>query len=62
MLLYVGGKGRVGKRQVIKAIVASINLIYRKDEIILIAPMGAVANNISGNTYHTCLGISLAKI
>jgi len=25
------------------------------------APTGAAADNISGNTYHTALGISLAK-
>ena len=38
-----------------------MDLILRKDEVILIAPMGAAANNINGNTYHTALGISLAK-
>lgn len=61
MLLYVGGKNRVGKSQVIKAIVTGIDLILRKDKVIFIAPIGAAADNIGGNTYHTALGISLAK-
>jgi len=38
-----------------------MDLILRKDKVILIAPIGAIANNISGNTYYTALGISLAK-
>jgi hypothetical protein len=62
MLLYIGGEGGVGKSQVIKAIVAGMDLIHRKDEVILMAPTGAAAYNIGGNTYHTALGISLAKI
>ena len=47
--------------EVIKAIVAGMDLILRKDEVILMAPTGAAADNIGGNTYHTALGISLAK-
>ena len=61
MLLYVGGEGGVGKSQVIKAIVAGMDPIKRKDEVILLAPTGAAANNIGGNTIHTALGISIAK-
>jgi hypothetical protein len=38
-----------------------MDLILRKDEVILMVPTGAVANNIGGNTYYTALGISLAK-
>jgi hypothetical protein len=60
-LLYIGGEGGVGKSQIIKAIVAGIDLIYRKEEVILIAPTGAAADNIGGNTYYTALGISIAK-
>jgi hypothetical protein len=60
-LLYVGGEGGVGKSQIIKAIVAGMDLIRRKEEVILMAPTGAAADNISGNTYHTALGISIAK-
>lgn len=60
-LLYVGGEGGVGKSQIIKAIVAGMDLIRRKDEVILMAPTGAAAHNIGGNTYHTALGIRLDK-
>jgi hypothetical protein len=38
-----------------------MDLIFRKDEVILMAPIGVAADNISGNTYHTALGISIAK-
>jgi len=38
-----------------------MDLILYKDKVILIAPTGAIANNISGNTYYTALGISFAK-
>ena len=62
MLLYVGGEGGVGKSQIIKAIVTGMDLILRKDEIILMAPTGAAADNIGGNTYHTSLGISISKM
>ena len=61
MLLYIRGKGEVGKSQVIKAIVAGMDLIFYKDKIILIAPTEATADNINKNTYYTALGISLTK-
>jgi hypothetical protein len=61
MLLYVGGEGGVGKTQVIKAIVAGMDLVERRDEVILMAPTGAAADHIGGNTIHTSLGISIAK-
>lgn len=60
-LLYVGGEGGVGKSQIIRAIVAAMDLIYRKEEVILMAPTGAAADAIGGNTYHTSLGISLNR-
>lgn len=60
-LLYIGGEGGVGKSQIVKAIVAGMDLINRKDEIILMAPTGAAADIIGGNTYHTSLGISLNR-
>jgi hypothetical protein len=60
-LLYVGGEGGVGKSQIIKAIVAVMDLIHRKDEVILMAPTGAAADVIGGSTYHTSLGISLNR-
>jgi hypothetical protein len=59
ILLYIRGKGRVSKSQVIKGIKAGIDLIYCKHKVILIALIGAIANQIGGNTYYTSLGISL---
>ena len=61
LLLYVGGEGGTGKSQIIKSIVAGMDLINRKEEIILLAPTGAAADNINGNTIHTSLGISIGK-
>lgn len=60
-LIYVGGEGGVGKSQVIKAIVAAMDLIHRKEEVMLMAPTGAAADIIGGSTYHTSLGISLNR-
>jgi hypothetical protein len=60
-LLYVGGEGGVGKSQIIKAIATGMDLLRRKHELILMAPTGAAADLIGGNTYHTSLGISLNR-
>lgn len=60
-LLYIGGEGGVGKSQVIKAIVAGMELVHREREVILMAPTGAAADIIGGNTYHTSLGISMNR-
>jgi hypothetical protein len=51
-LLYVGGEGGVGKSQIIKVIVAGMDLVHRKEEVVLMAPTGAAADNIRGNTYR----------
>ena|SRR5947207_229994 len=58
MLLYIRGEGGVSKSQVIKVIVASMDLIYCKDEVILIVPTRDATDNISENTYYTSLGIN----
>lgn len=60
-LLYVGGEGGTGKSQIVKTIVAGMNLIGRKDEVVLMALSGAAADNIGGNTYHTSLGIFIDR-
>ena len=62
MLLYIRGEGGVSKSQIIKVIVANMDLILYKNKVILIAPTGAATDNISGNTYYTLLGIGLFKI
>jgi hypothetical protein len=38
-----------------------MDLIRRKNEVMLLAPTGVAASNIGGNTYHSALGISIAK-
>jgi hypothetical protein len=60
-LLYIGGEGGVGKSQIVKAIAAGMDLIRRRDQVILMAPTGAAADVIGGSTYHTSLGISLNR-
>jgi hypothetical protein len=42
--------------------VAAMDLLGRKDEIMLMAPTGAAADTIGGNTYHTSLGISINRL
>ncbi|THC87309.1 hypothetical protein EYZ11_013246 [Aspergillus tanneri] len=44
-----------GKSQIIKAIAAGMDLVHRKHEVIFMAPTGAAADIIGGNTYHTFL-------
>ena len=61
ILLYIGGEGRVSKSQVIKAIMTSMNLIKCKNEVILLVLIEAVTNNISRNTIHIALNISITK-
>ena len=61
IFLYVGGNAGVGKSQIITAIVATMDLLSRKDEVLRTAPTGSAADHIDGNTYHSSLGISLAK-
>ena len=39
-----------------------MDLILYKNEIILIAPIGAIVDNISRNTYYTSLGISINRM
>lgn len=41
--LYIGSKGGVGKSRIIKEIVASVDLIHHKNNVILMAPAGAAA-------------------
>ncbi|KAJ5761308.1 hypothetical protein N7520_008464 [Penicillium odoratum] len=60
-LLYIGGEGGVGKSQIVKAILTGMDLIRRKEEVIVMAPTGAAADNIGGNTFHTSLGISITR-
>ena len=60
-LVYIGGEGGTGKSQIVRAVVAAMILLGRLEEIMLMAPTGAAADNIDGNTYHTSLGISIGN-
>ena len=51
----------MGKSQIVKAIIAGMDLICCKEEVILMAPIRAAVDNIGGNTYYIALGISIAK-
>ena len=61
MFVFATGEGGVGKSRIVKAIGIGMDIILRKDEVILTAPTGSAADNISGNTYHSALGMTLAK-
>lgn len=60
-LLYIGEEGGVEKSQITKVIVAAMNLIRRREEIILMAPTSAAADAIGGSIYYISLGISLNR-
>ena len=62
LLLCITGEGGTGKSQIPKAIVSAMDLLGRRDEVILMAPTGAAADTIGGNTYHTSLGISINRL
>ncbi|KAJ5522562.1 hypothetical protein N7527_006677 [Penicillium freii] len=62
LLLCVTGEGGTGKSQIPKTIVDAIDILGRKDEIILMVPTGAAADTIGGNTYHTSLAISINRL
>jgi hypothetical protein len=61
LLMYIAGEGGTGKSQIIKAIVAGLRILKRDHEIILLAPTGAAADNIGGNTIHTALGMTIGS-
>src|ERR1700719_3116243 len=63
LFVFVIGEGGVGKSRVIKAIVAGMDLILRKSEVVLMAPTGSAGYHIGGviNTYHASLGIGISK-
>jgi len=59
--VYVGGEGGTGKSYIVRASVIGMEMINRKEEVILMAPTGSAADKISGNTCHTSLGLSTVK-
>ncbi len=61
LLLVIRGEGGVGKSQVTKAITRAYDIIGKSDSIFITASTGAAADNISGSTLHTALGIDTRK-
>jgi hypothetical protein len=48
----LAGEGGVGKTRVIRAVELGFELLQRKEEVLLLAPMGAASYNIGGRTIH----------
>ena len=59
MLLYIGGKGGTGKSQIIKAISYSLQIMECLQELAILAPTGAAADNICGSTIHSALNMEV---
>ena len=56
-LLYIRGEGKVGKSRIVKAIHMGFMFLERQSELLLVAPSGIAAANISGATVHNALNI-----
>lgn len=56
-MLYISGKGRIGKSKVVHTIKLGCALSSQNLDLIITAPTDAVADNIGGSTIHTSLAI-----
>lgn len=59
MLLYIYGKGKVGKKKVVHGIELECVFLSQNSDLVITNPMGAVADNINGNTIYTSLSIDV---
>ncbi len=59
LLLYIPGKGGVGKNRVVHAIEMGCALLSQNSDLVITAPTGAAADNIGGSTIHTSLAIGI---
>jgi hypothetical protein len=57
-LLYLGGIGGVSKTHLIKALMFSLSIVQKHDDVLLTTSTGAATTNISGATYYSALGYS----
>ena len=55
--MYLGGMGRTGKSQVIKALIALFDQRNEAHRIMILAPTGSAAALLNGSTYHSALGV-----
>ncbi len=58
LLIYIRGKGGVGKSRVVKAIEMSFILLSRRKELEISERTGSAANGIGGSTVHTVLDVN----
>jgi PIF1-like helicase len=56
-LLYLSSVGGVSKTYLITAFIFSLSIIYKEDNVLLIASTSVATSNISGATYHSTLSI-----
>ncbi len=57
LLLYVRGKGGVGKSRIVEAIHLGFSFLKRRKELLIAAPTEAATANIGGATIHGVLSI-----
>ena len=58
LLIYVKGEVRVGKSRVMKNIKMSFTLLSKRNELVIFAPIGSAANEISGNIIHISIRVN----
>jgi len=56
--MYLGGMGRTGKSQVIKALISFFQEHNEMHRFLVVAPTGSAAALLNGSTYHSVLGIN----
>jgi hypothetical protein len=61
LLLYLSGAGGTGKTRVIRAICDYFESVGKRDTLLLLAPTGIAASNISGNTIHSVCGLTFGN-
>lgn len=61
LLLYIYGKGKVGKNRVVQAIELEYTLLLQNSDLVIIALMGATTNNIGNSIIYISFVISVKK-
>lgn len=59
LLLYIRGKGGIGKSRVVYAIELECIFLSRDSDLLITTPIGAATDNISGSTILTSLAIGV---
>lgn len=61
LLLYVKGKGEIGKNRVIYTLEMSFTLLNKRNELMISALIECAAESIRGSIVYTALSISTRK-